>query len=212
MKKYIVEFIGAFFIVFCGTGAIIVHEAFTNSISQQGIALSFGLTVAVLIYLFSEISGAHFNPAVSIVFWRFKRLSGTNVISYILAQLLGAVSAAFVLHIIFPGNRGLGATQPVGPEIQSFLIELLFTFLLMLAILQASSSRRIESHTGLIIGGIIFLEALIGGPVSGASMNPARSFGPAVVSGNYHSLWIYLAAPVLGAMSAGQVFSRIHRD
>lgn len=203
MKKYTAEMLGTFGLVFAGTGAIIIDQASGGSITHVGVALTFGLVVLVMIYTFGDISGAHLNPAVTLGFWTARRLPGCEVLPYITSQILGALAASGTLRILFPGNQLLGATLPAGPDRQSFILEFILTFFLMLTILNVSTGSKEKGITaGIAVGSIIGLEAMFAGPVSGASMNPARSLAPALVSGHLEHLWIYLVAPVLGAVSA----------
>ena len=212
MKKYAAEFIGTFALVFAGTGAIVVNEIIQGAITHVGIALTFGLIVLVMIYTLGDISGAHINPAVTIGFWLSRRLAGREVVPYIASQCAGALAAGGAMRLLFPENRLLGATQPSGPEVQSFVLEILLTALLMFVILGVSTGAREKGITaGIVVGSTIALEAMFGGPISGASMNPARSLGPAVVSGYLSHLWIYLAGPVLGA-ALGVVGCRCVRE
>src|SRR5256714_8083019 len=200
VKKYAAEFIGTFALVFAGTGAIVVNEVSRGAITHVGIALTFGLVVLVMIYTLGDISGAHINPAVTIGFWISRRLRGRDVLPYLASQCAGALAASGVMRLLFPENRLLGATQPSGPVFQSFVFEFLLTALLMFVILGVSTGAREKGITaGIVVGSVIALEAMFAGPICGASMNPARSLGPAIVSGQLGSLWIYLAAPVLGA-------------
>jgi aquaporin NIP len=210
MKKYIAEAIGTFALVFCGTGAIIINQE-TGVVTHVGIAVTFGLIVAAMIYSIGEISGAHINPAVTIAFWSAGLFPSRQVLPYILSQIAGAFVASFVLRYLFPANDGLGTTLPAGSPGQSFILELILTFLLMFVILQVSQGSREQGlFAGLAIGSVVLLEAMFAGPVCGASMNPARSLAPAVVSGHIEHLWLYLAAPVAGAAS-GVVFWRLLR-
>ena len=200
MKKYAAEFIGTFFLVFAGTGAIVINEASHGAITHPGVALTFGLIVLVMIYTLGDISGAHINPAVTISFWISRRLSGREVLPYIASQSGGALLASGVIRFLFPENRLLGATQPAGWVFQSFVLEFLLTALLMFVILGVSTGAREKGITaGIVVGSVIALEAMFAGPITGASMNPARSVGPALVSGNISNLWIYIAAPIAGA-------------
>jgi aquaporin Z len=207
MKKSLIsEFLGTYILVFAGTGAIII-DSITGSIGHIGIALTFGMVVAVLIYSFGHISGAHFNPAVSIAFAVMKEFEWRKVFPYIVAQILGGVSASLTLLLLFGNRANLGATLPKYCEIQSFVLEFILTFILMLIIsLSAIHSKAIKSFAGLSIGFTVGLEAMFGGPISGASMNPVRSFAPAVVSGNLEHLWVYLFATTLGAISSVFVY------
>ena len=212
MKKFAAEFIGTFALVFAGTGAIVINEISHGAITHVGIAVTFGLIVLVMIYTLGDISGAHINPAVSIGFWLSRRMDGREVLPYIASQCAGALVASVVMHLLFPENRLLGATQPSGTELQSFILELLLTALLMFAILGVSTGAREKGITaGIVVGSVIALEAMFAGPICGASMNPARSLGPALVSGQLASLWLYLVAPVLGA-AVGMLGCRCVRE
>ena len=203
MKKYCAEMLGTFGLVFAGTGAIIANEASRGAITHVGIALTFGLVVLVMIYTFGDISGAHLNPAVTTGFWVARRLPGRDVFPYIASQTAGALLASAVLRFLFPQSKLLGATLPSGSEPQSLVLEIILTFFLMLTILNVSTGAKEKGITaGIAVGAIIALEAMFAGPVSGASMNPARSFAPALVSGHFEHLWIYLVAPPLGACAA----------
>jgi aquaporin NIP len=203
MKKCCSEMIGTFALVFAGTGAIIANETSRGTITHVGIALTFGLVVLAMIYSFGDISGAHLNPAVTIGFWTSRRLPGREVFAYIASQFAGALLASAVLRFLFPQNALLGATLPTGSESQSLCLEFILTFFLMLTILNVSTGAKEKGITaGIAVGAIIALEALFAGPISGASMNPARSLAPALVSGHLEHLWIYLVAPALGACAA----------
>jgi aquaporin Z len=201
MKKYYAEIIGTFALVFCGTGAIIINQETSGAISHVGIAFTFGLIVMVMIYALGPISGAHLNPAVTIAFTVAKRFPLSQVLPYVVSQALGATLASFTLKILFSSNELLGSTMPRGTELQSFILETILTFFLMLVIIQvATGSKEQGMFAGLAIGSTVLLEAMFAGPICGASMNPIRSFSPAVVSGHLEHLWIYLTAPVLGAV------------
>ncbi|WP_246539330.1 MIP/aquaporin family protein [Telmatocola sphagniphila] len=203
MRKLTAEMLGTYALVFAGTGAIIVNDVSGGAVSPIGIALTFGLIVLAMIYAVGEVSGAHLNPAVTIGFFAAKRISGYQVTGYIISQCAGAILASCTLQILFPMHGSLGATLPAGTPIQSFLLETILTFLLMFVILSVPCHSRENRHLApLVVGAVITLEALFAGPVSGASMNPARSLAPAVVSLHFESLWIYLTAPVLGASAS----------
>ena len=203
LRKYFAELLGTFILVFCGTGAIVINQETNGSVTHPGIAITFGLVVMSLIYSLGNISGAHFNPAVTIGFAAAGRFSWKEVIPYVLSQLTGAVLASLFLKALFPNNEMLGATMPSGSAMQSFLLELFLTFFLMLVIINvATGSKEQGMFAGLAIGSVILLEAMFAGPVCGASMNPARSFGPAIVSGHVENLWIYLVATTAGAILA----------
>lgn len=204
MKKLLAETLGTFTLVFAGTGAIVINAASQGVITHAGIAITFGLVVLAMIHTFGDVSGAHLNPAVTLAFAAAGRLPWHTVPGYVAAQAVGAVSASLLLHFLFPQNPAmLGATLPAGPAVQSFVLELVLTAILMLTILSVSAGAREKGITaGIAIGGVIALEAMFAGPISGASMNPARSLAPALVAGHFDHLWIYLTAPVLGALIA----------
>lgn len=203
MKKFCAEFLGTFALVFAGTGAIVINETSGGAITHVGVALTFGLIVLVMIYTFGDISGAHLNPAVTLGFWAARRMPGGDVLPYIGSQIAGAMLASGLLRFLFPGNKLLGATLPAGSETQSFVLESILTFFLMLTILNVSTGAKEKGITaGIAVGAVIMLEAMFAGPICGASMNPARSLAPALMSGHLEHLWIYLAAPPLGAFAA----------
>lgn len=203
MKKYLAEVIGTFALVFCGTGAIIINQEAGGVITHVGIAVTFGLIVAAMIYTVGDISGAHLNPAVTIAFWIAKKFPAKEIVPYILSQGTGALIASFILKFLFPVNEMLGVTLPAGAPMQSFVLELILTFILMFVIIHvATGSKEQGMFAGLAIGSVVLLEAMFAGPICGASMNPIRSFAPAVASGHFEHLWIYLIAPVLGAIFA----------
>ena len=202
-RKCLAEAIGTYAIVFAGTGAIVVNDLSGGAITHPGIAIVFGLVVMSQIYALGKISGAHLNPAVTLSLSAARVFPAREIPAYITAQLVGAVAASATLHLLFPEHKGLGATLPAGGAMQSFVLEFLLTLGLVLVILCAAV--RPAPHpalAGVAIGGVIGLEAMFAGPICGASMNPARSIGPALLSGNTTALWIYIAAPVLGALSA----------
>jgi len=203
MRKLASECIGTFALVFAGTGAIVIDRASGGAISHPGVALTFGLVILAMIYTFGDISGAHFNPAVTIAFTAARRLPFREAPGYIAAQLTGAFAASALIRFLFPSDPTLGATLPAGPALQSFILETVLTFLLMLVILSVSTGAQEKGITaGIAIGAVIGLEAMFAGPISGASMNPARSIAPAIVSGHLEHLWLYIAGPILGALLA----------
>jgi len=211
-QALVAEFVGTFFLVFAGTGAIVV-DALTHTVTHVGVALVFGLVVAALVYALAHISGAHFNPAVTVGFWAAGEFPGRRVPLYIAAQLLGAIAASFIVGLMFGRVADLGATVPNGAASTSFWLELLMTFLLVFVILgSAVHGRAIRSFAGIAIGSTIGLDALFGGPISGASMNPARSLGPALVAGVCHDQWVYLIAPVLGALLAVATYKLVQES
>ena len=203
MKKYYAEVIGTFALVFCGTGAIVINQETSGAISHAGIAFTFGLIVMVMIYALGPISGAHLNPAVTIAFSAAKRFPKKQILPYVISQAIGALLASFTLRLLFASNELLGATMPRGSDLQSFVLETILTFFLMLVIIQvATGSKEQGMFAGLAIGSTVLLEAMFAGPICGASMNPIRSFSPAIISGHLEHLWIYLTAPVIGAVLA----------
>ncbi len=198
-KKLAAEFLGTFALVFAGTGAIVINEVSGGAVSHVGIALTFGLIVLAMIYTLGDISGAHINPAVTIGFWISRRLPWDQVLPYVISQCGGAFAASGVLRLLFPQNALLGTTEPAGSHFQSFVLELLLTAILMFVILGVSAGAREKGITaGIVVGAVIALEAMFAGPICGASMNPARSLAPAIVSQHLSGLWIYIAAPILG--------------
>jgi aquaporin Z len=200
MRKLAAEFLGTFALVFAGTGAIVINDVQNGAVSHVGVALTFGLIVLAMIYAVGDVSGAHLNPAVTFGFVAARRLPGSWAAPYVLSQCLGALTASALLRMLFPGHLTLGATQPAGPAVQSFVLEAVMTAILMLVILSVSVGPKEKGiMAGIAVGAVIGLEALFGGPISGASMNPARSLAPALVAANLDSLWLYLTAPVLGA-------------
>jgi len=199
-KKCIAEAIGTFCLVFSGTGAIVINDVSGGTVTHVGVALTFGLVVMSMIYAIGDVSGAHLNPAVTLGFWYAKRFSGREVVPYLLSQALGAFLASGLMRAMFLSHAALGATKPSGPALRSFVLEVVLTAMLMFVILAVSSGAKEKGlMAGIAVGGVIGLEALFAGPICGASMNPVRSLAPAVVSGHLADLWIYLAAPLLGA-------------
>ena len=202
MKKLIAESIGTFALVFAGTGAIVIDEVSGGAVTHVGVALTFGLIVLAMIYTLGDVSGAHINPAVTMGFWFSRRFAGRDVLPYVASQCAGAFAASGILRLLFPQSTLLGTTLPSGPPWQSFVLEFLLTTILMFVILGVSTGAREKGITaGIVVGSVIALEAMFAGPICGASMNPARSLAPAVVSTHLQNLWIYLAAPVAGALA-----------
>jgi aquaporin Z len=209
-KQIIAEFLGTFFLVFAGTGAVIV-DSLTGSLTHVGVAFVFGLVVMALIYTFGHISGAHFNPAVTLSFLIHGDFTIRDSIEYIVAQIFGALAASSILLFTFGNIASLGATLPRNLWQQAFALEIILTFLLVFVIMgSAVHGKAIKSFAGIAIGATVGLEAMFGGPITGASMNPARSIGPALVSGNLNSLWIYIAAPIIGGIGATLIYKYIH--
>lgn len=202
-KKLCAEALGTFILVFVGTAAIALAETGAHGLEGAGIAAVFGLAVTAMVHVFGPVSGAHLNPAVTVALAAASRFRWSEVASYLSAQSLGALAASLVLRGMLPGSLYLGTTRPTGGGPQSIIVEFILTLILMLVILRSTSeSSTTAMPAALAIGGTVGLGALVGGPVSGASMNPARSLAPALVSGHCEHLWIYLAAPVAGALFA----------
>jgi len=200
-RRLAAEAFGTFCLVFAGTGAIIVNDASGGTISHVGIALTFGLIVLAMIYALGDVSGCHLNPAVTLGFIVARRIDARWALPYIGSQLAGAIAASLALRAMFPTSVTLGATLPAGPSLQSFVLELILALMLMFVILSVSTGSKEKGLlAGVAIGAVIALEALFAGPISGASMNPARSLAPALVSLHFEHLWIYLTAPIAGAM------------
>ncbi len=211
MRKLAAEVFGTFTLVFAGTGAIVVNDISGGTISHVGIALTFGLVVLALIYALGDVSGCHLNPAVTIGFFAARRFEACHVIPYVASQCLGAGLASLTMRAMFPTHATLGMTLPAGLAVQSFVMETILTLILMFVILSVSfGSKEKGVMAGIAVGAVIAMEALFAGPVSGASMNPARSLGPAVVAGRFEHLWVYLTAPIIGAGLAVVVCSLIH--
>ena len=189
--------------IFCGTGAMTINEVTGGGVTHVGIGITWGLIVMAMIYAFGEISGAHFNPAVSIAFAYAKKFSWKEVPKYILFQVAGAFTASLLLMWLFPKSELLGATIPTVDVWRAFVLELILTFFLMVVIINVSTgSKEVGMMAGIAIGSVVLLEAIFAGPITNASMNPARSLAPNIVSGNIKGLWLYMLAPIIGALLA----------
>ncbi|GAA4433920.1 MIP family channel protein [Bremerella cremea] len=211
MRSFLAEVIGTFCLVFAGTGAIVINDVVPGSVTHVGIALTFGLIVMAMIYSLGDISGAHLNPAVTVAFWAAKQFDRKKIVPYVIAQLIGAILASCLLRVLFLEHDHLGATLPRGPWWQSFVLEFVLTFLLMFVVLNvATGSKETGIMAGAAIGGTVALEAMFAGPICGASMNPARSIAPALVSGQLQHLWIYIVATTAGALFAVVAYQLIH--
>lgn len=203
MKRLFAEGFGTFALVFAGTGAITINDVSGGAISHVGIALTFGLVVMAMIYAVGDVSGAHFNPAVTVGFWTARRFPGQLVLPYVGSQLIGAVAASGLLRLLFSDHDTLGTTLPAASALQSLVLEFVLTLILMFVILSVSTGAKEKGiMAGAAVGAVIGFEALFAGPISGASMNPARSLAPALVSGHWEHVWLYLLAPVIGAIVA----------
>lgn len=201
--KYVSEFIGTFTLVFAGTGAIVVNDITGGAISLTGIALTFGLVIMVMINAVGDVSGAHFNPAVTTGFYIARRMNARLAFFFILSQVAGAFAGSLILKVTFPDHPTLGATNPTIPPFSAFVFDVILTFILMFVILNVSTGTKEKGLlAGLAVGGTVALEALFAGPITGASTNPARSLSPAIISGSQANLWLYLIAPFLGVILA----------
>jgi MIP family channel proteins len=199
LRALVAEAIGTFALVFAGAGAIMVDTK-THALGHVGIAITFGLVIMVMIYAVGHISGAHFNPAITFAFALTRQFPRTRTVAYWGAQAFGAITAALLLRASLGKIADVGATLPSGSQGQSFVWEIVLTgFLMFVVMAVATDTRAVGEAAAIAVGGTIGLDAMFGGPISGASMNPARSLGPALVSGNLHALWIYIAAPLIGA-------------
>jgi MIP family channel proteins len=202
MHRLAAEFVGTFGLVFAGTGAIIINTVTGGTVSHVGVGLTFGLIIMVMIYAFGHVSGAHFNPAVTLAFAAGRHFPWLLVPQYWAAQLAGGITASLVHRALFGDVAHLGTTLPLGPASQSFGLEIILTLLLMVVITSvATDTRAVGQAAAIAIGGTIGLEALFAGPISGASMNPARSLAPAIVSWTWQDQWLYVAGPAIGAVA-----------
>lgn len=211
-QQCLAEIIGTYGLVFAGTGAIVINTISGGDITHVGIALTFGLVVMAMIYAFGDISGAHLNPAVTIAMTVAGRFPIAKVAPYLASQIAGALLASITLRLLFSDRidvieAGLGGTFPAGSALQSLVLEVILTFLLMYVVLCVSTGAKEKGiMAGAAVGAVVALEAMFAGPICGASMNPARSLAPAIVSGRVAELWIYLVAPTAGAILAVFVF------
>ncbi|XP_071690139.1 aquaporin NIP1-2-like [Rutidosis leptorrhynchoides] len=211
LQKLLAEVLGTYFVIFAGCAAVIVNTDKDKVVSLPGISIVWGLVVMVMVYSVGHISGAHFNPAVTIAFASCKRFPFKQVPAYIVAQVLGSTLASGTLRLIFNGRQDhFAGTLPVGSDLQSLVLEFIITFYLMFVISGvATDNRAIGELAGLAVGATVLLNVMFAGPISGASMNPARSLGPAIVSSKYRGLWIYLLGPTAGAISGAWVYNII---
>ncbi|KAL5839258.1 hypothetical protein ACOSQ3_011965 [Xanthoceras sorbifolium] len=211
VQKIIAEVVGTYFLIFAGCGSVVVNSGYEKVVTQPGISIVWGLAVMVLVYSVGHISGAHFNPSVTIAFATCKRFPWKQVPAYVAAQVLGSTLAAGTLRLLFNGKQDhFAGTLPTRSDAQSFVIEFIITFYLMFIISGVSTDNRAtDEFAGIAIGSTILLNVMIFGPVSGASMNPARSLGPAIVSNQYKGVWIYMVAPTLGAVCGAWVYNMV---
>nr|UVC32766.1 aquaporin Nip1.1 [Dittrichia viscosa] len=211
LQKLIAEVLGTYFVIFAGCAAVVVNTDKDKVISLPGISIVWGLVVMVMVYSVGHISGAHFNPAVTIAFASCSRFPLKQVPAYVAAQVLGPTLASGTLRLIFNGKQDhFAGTLPVGSDLQSLVLEFIITFYLMFVISGvATDNRAIGELAGLAVGATVLLNVMFAGPISGASMNPARSLGPAIVSSQYKSIWIYMLGPTAGAIFGAWVYNII---
>lgn len=213
LKRCVTEAIGTACLVFAGTGAIIINEVSGGAIGHVGIALTFGMVVAAMIYSTGHISGAHINPAVTLGFAITKNFPWKEVPYYWVSQIIGAVLASGALSLMFGTIGNMGATVPYGSDIQSLTLEIILTFILMFVIMaMATDKRSVGGAAAVAIGMTVALEAMFAGPISGASMNPARSFGPALLSSDWSSHWLYWIGPMTGAGIGATVYHWLKKE
>ena len=211
-RSLLAESIGTFALVFAGAGAIMVDST-SQALGHVGVAITFGLVIMAMIYAVGHVSGAHFNPAVTLAFAITRHFSWARLGGYWAAQVAGALLAAAILRGSLGNVAHVGATLPSGSQGQSFLWELILTFFLMFVIMAvATDTRAVGEAAAIAIGGTVGLDAMFGGPISGASMNPARSLGPAVVTGDLHALWLYIVAPLVGAAIGAALYQFVRGE
>jgi aquaporin Z len=210
-RRWIAEAIGTFFLVFIGPGAVMVDAYTHRGIGHAGVALSFAFVVAAMIYALGHVSGAHINPAVTIGFWTARRFPAREVLPYVVAQCLGALAASLVLRAILGRVGHLGATLPGVPVAGTFVIEWLLSFVLMLVIMAVATNDRLANgFAALAVGLTVGFCAMMGGPLTGASMNPARSLGPALAGGEWQAHWVYWVAPISAMVAAAWMYRLLH--
>ena len=203
----VAEGLGTFGLVFAGCGAIVIDTISHGQVTHVGVSLVFGLIITVMIYALGHISGTHLNPAVTLAFVLVRHFPLRKLFAYWCAQFVGALLAALCLRLLFGNVAHLGTTLPQGSSWQSFGLEVVLTFFLMLVIMSmATDTRAVGQAAALAIGGTVGLEALFAGPISGASMNPARSLAPAIISWTWTAQWVYILAPMLGAIIAAYTY------
>ncbi len=212
MRALLAEAVGTFALVFAGCGAIMV-DARTHQLGHVGVAITFGLVIMFGIYAVGHISGAHFNPGVTFAFAVSRHFPWSRALGYWAAQLVGALAAAALLRASLGNVAHVGATLPSGSQVQAFLWELILTFFLMFVIMAvATDTRAVGEAAAVAVGGTVLFDAMFGGPITGASMNPARSIGPAFVSGDLHALWLYILAPICGASLAALTYQFVRGE
>jgi aquaporin NIP len=213
-RRALAEGLAAFALVFAGCGAIVANEVYGGQLGAVGVALTFGLVIMVMVYATGHLSGAHINPAVTVAFTLTRHFPARDAAAYVLAQLAGAVAGALVLLAIWPDRpANLGATAPSVGDSSALVYELVLTAFLMFVIMAvATDTRAVGAAAAIAIGGTVGLDALFGGAVTGASMNPARSFGPAVAAGEWSDFWLYLIGPLVGATVGGLAYQLVRGE
>lgn len=207
-KKVVAEFIGTFILIFAGTATAIVNQKTGGSVTLLGLAASGGLGIMIVILSTGHISGAHVNPSLTIAFAALRQFPWIQVPAYMGAQVLGSICAAFVLKLIFHPFGGGGVTIPAGSYAQAFALEFIITFNLMFVVTAvATDTRAVGELAGIAVGATVMLNILIAGSNSGGSMNPVRTLGPAIAAGNYKGVWIYLLAPIIGALCGAAAYT-----
>lgn len=211
LQKLVAEVVGTYFLIFAGCAAVVVNLDNDKVVTHPGISIVWGLTVMVLVYSVGHISGAHFNPAVTIAHASTKRFPVKQVPAYIISQVLGSTLASGTLRLIFNGKENhFSGTLPAGSDLQAFVVEFIITFYLMFVISGvATDNRAIGELAGLAVGSTVLLNVMFAGPITGASMNPARSLGPAIVHKEYRGIWIYLVSTTLGAIAGTWAYTFI---
>jgi len=210
VRKVLAEIIGTFFLIFSGCGSVVIDQKSDHSITHLGVSLVWGMAVMIIIYAIGHISGAHLNPAVTLASALVRRFPWAQVPGYIGAQIFASISAGFVLRLMFGEVAHIAATVPTGSDLQSFVLEILITFFLMFVVSAVSTdTKAIGELAGLAVGTTIAMNVIIAGPISGASMNPARTIGSAVAGNKYTSIWIYMVAPVIGAVMGALCYNMI---
>jgi MIP family channel proteins len=213
VRRALAEAIGTFGLVFAGTGAVVIDAETGGAVGHAGIGLTFGLIVMAMIYAVGHVSGAHINPAVTLAFWAARHFDARLVPLYIAAQLAGAILASVTLRAMFGEVAALGATLPRAGAGQSLALEVVLTFLLMFVIMAvATDVRAVGQAAAIAIGGTVGLAALFAGPISGASMNPARSLAPALVSWTWTDQWLYIAGPIIGALAGAFAYILLREE
>jgi MIP family channel proteins len=212
IRRSVAELVGTYALVTAGCGAIMVDSLTNGTLTHVGVALTFGLIVMVMIAAVGHISGAHFNPAVTFAFAVTRHFPWRELPWYWAAQFIGAIAGALTLQALFGSVANLGATLPAGNALQSLILEILLTAVLMFVIISvATDTRAVGQIAALAIGATVALEALWGGPISGASMNPARSFGPALIAGVWRDHWVYWLGPIVGAVLGAAIYQFVRQ-